>query len=181
MKKKASKYYIENQEQIEARRREYVLKNREKVNLIKKRAYDKKPEKYEEIRREWARKNKEKVRASRKRWRSLNAEKLRQIDSIRRSRKTKRKPAWFGELDNFVIAEAYSLAKEREAASGLPYEVDHLVPLISEKASGLHVAGNIQVIPAKLNRIKGNRLIMTTPLEWLKYCQIGTQVVRGAA
>jgi len=39
------------------------------------------------------------------------------------------------------------------------YEVDHIVPLQGEKASGLHVIDNLQYLTRTENRSKGNKLI----------------------
>lgn len=73
------------------------------------------------------------------------------------------------EFNRFVSRECFHLAKLREAATGIPWNVDHMVPLRAERASGLHCAYNLQVIPAYLNRLKGNQMLMTEPFEWLWY------------
>ena len=66
-------------------------------------------------------------------------------------------PPWFGELDEFVMQEAAELCKLRKIATGVDWNIDHIVPLISPIICGLHVAANIAVIPAKMNQSKGNR------------------------
>lgn len=47
--------------------------------------------------------------------------------------------------------------KLRSAATGISFEVDHVVPLVSPYVCGLHNAFNLAVIPAIVNRSKGNR------------------------
>lgn len=85
----------------------------------------------------------------------------------RRAAKMKRTPPWFGELDLFVFEEAFDLAAHRRDATGLMHEVDHMLPLQGKAVSGLHVASNIQVLPAFLNRMKRNSVTLTEPDEWL--------------
>lgn len=63
----------------------------------------------------------------------------------------------FTEFDEFVLEEAILLAKLREQKTGIKWHVDHIVPLFHKKASGLHNAYNLQVVPAWWNVKKGNR------------------------
>ena len=60
------------------------------------------------------------------------------------------------ELYNFAIKEIYSLAKERTQLTGIPWEVDHIIPINSKLVCGLHTPCNLQVIPARHNRLKSN-------------------------
>lgn len=59
--------------------------------------------------------------------------------------------------DRKEIKKVYSDCIERTNATGVPHEVDHIVPLNGEMVSGLHVHWNLQVIPASENRFKSNR------------------------
>ena len=89
-------------------------------------------------------------------------------ENVRRARNRNALPGWFGEFDEFVMKHAYDLAKLREAATGIGWDVDHMIPLQCRYASGLHVGLNMQVIPRKLNNWKNNRMVMTEPVEWLR-------------
>lgn len=72
----------------------------------------------------------------------------------RRSRKQVTKRT---ELDRFVVREADLLALSRTAATGVRWHVDHIIPLNHRRASGLHNAFNVQVVPARWNIQKSNR------------------------
>lgn len=82
------------------------------------------------------------------------------VSLLKRKRKAQQKtsiPAWFSELDRFVMAEAAALCLLREHATGFKWHMDHVVPLQSNLVCGLHIAANIAVIPAAVNRSKKNR------------------------
>lgn len=74
-----------------------------------------------------------------------------------------------GEWDEFVRQEANELCKKRKEETNIAWDPDHMIPLRAKTVSGLNCGDNIQVIPAKLNRSKGNRLLFTERNEWLKY------------
>lgn len=51
--------------------------------------------------------------------------------------------------------EAAALCRDREAATGFAWHVDHMIPLQAKEACGLHCATNLQVIPAMRSRRRG--------------------------
>jgi 5-methylcytosine-specific restriction endonuclease McrA len=71
-----------------------------------------------------------------------------------RTAKINRTPKWAMSLDfDAVYEEARRLAQE----TGIPHDVDHIVPLRGETVSGLHVPWNLRAIPASANRSKSNK------------------------
>lgn len=105
------------------------------------------------------------VRAAKAAKRKENAHLYRGYEQKRRARIKGALPPWFGEFDEFVLAEAAALCVLRATVTGLPWEIDHMIPLLATRASGLHCAANTQVIPQWLNRSKNRRLILTQPGE----------------
>ena len=75
----------------------------------------------------------------------------------RRAAKVRAIPKWFGELDEFIFAEAARLCGIRFIATNIKWHVDHMVPITSKKVCGLHVGCNVQVIPARINIAKSNK------------------------
>lgn len=52
----------------------------------------------------------------------------------------------------------YLKALEFEVATGIPWDVDHFVPLKAKLVSGLHCPANLQLLPKIINEAKGNQL-----------------------
>lgn len=63
-------------------------------------------------------------------------------------------PPW---VDDDQVEMIYIEAWRMGILTGLPYHVDHIVPLTNEAVCGLHVPWNLQVIPGRRNVGKGNR------------------------
>ncbi|MEI7261333.1 hypothetical protein [Pectobacterium carotovorum] len=196
IRQKKSEYYQSNSDHIKAKSKRYRKENGQKVKDCQRRCYEKnaaavcaKTRVYYQVNKGFRRaahrlyyqRNKELIKATSRRrsadkpdecritaaaWRERNRNRVREYQSRRRAVKRNAVPVWFGEWDVFVIQEAYSLAKEREADTGIKWQVDHMVPLQAIKASGLHCASNIQVIPEYLNLMKRNRMILTEPFQW---------------
>jgi hypothetical protein len=75
----------------------------------------------------------------------------------RRAARLVRTPKWLTKQDFANIRKVYALAAELSKAYGFKWHVDHIAPLQGKNISGLHVADNLQVIPANLNIAKSNR------------------------
>lgn len=90
-------------------------------------------------------------------------------ENKRRARKVHAVAPWFNEFDALVEREAAHLVTLRREATGIDWQVDHMIPLLARRASGLHCATNLQVIPRTLNAQKCNKLELTEPGEWIRH------------
>ena len=121
---------------------------------------------------EWAKKNREKRRLAEYKWRAKNKDKVKQYNkkagskwaknnkavknyhsSLRRASIRAATPAW-ADLDK--IKEIYIEAARLTAETGIPHEVDHIIPLQGETVTGLHVHNNLQILTQEENRRKRN-------------------------
>lgn len=109
-------------------------------------------EKHRQRTREWFRNNTDRVRELPSRNKAIRAH----YTSLYNAAELKATPAW---ADLKVIADFYREARRLTEETGIPHEVDHIVPLRHKKASGLHVQNNLQVITRAENRSKSNRFI----------------------
>lgn len=150
-------------------------------NRSKKRLYD----------REWREKNLDRKRANDRRYCGENSEKaverVRQwraakggeINIIRRPEYARRRaklrsafPPW---ADREEIAKVYAQAERLSAETGIPHEVDHIIPLAGKNISGLHVHENLRAIPKSQNRRKSRKelsdeiaMVVAAQLEFIK-------------
>ena len=147
-------YDRENSENIARRKRKYREENREEIALKSRDRYLLNREARAEFDRDYRKRNPDKVASKRMR---------------RRATELNSKPSWYGELDEFLVREAFELAAIRLTETGIEWELDHMIPLQARECRGLHCADNLQLIPKVFNREKGNRLALTKPLEWLNY------------
>lgn len=143
------RYYLENRDRLleKARRRD-----RRNPDLIRPPA--KTPEERRSRNRAHHHANREKRLEQKRTWYAANKELCNASSAARRAVARRATPAW---ANRFFIEEAYRLARLRTEITGIPWEVDHIVPLISDLVCGLHVEHNLRVIPRALNRSKGNR------------------------
>lgn len=79
------------------------------------------------------------------RW--INEDPKRKVATIARWKAASRNPSW---ADQEAIKAFY-------AACPPGYEVDHKIPLKGKNVCGLHIVENLQYLPMRENRAKGNR------------------------
>jgi hypothetical protein len=134
------KRYAANPQSLKENARRYYTMNKEKANAANKRWAADNPERALEIKRRYARNNPDKVLAN------VRRRQLRLRNAV---------PTWLTPKQHREIEAMYSLARQITDETGIPHEVDHIVPLKGKTVCGLHVPWNLQVIPMRKNRSKG--------------------------
>lgn len=99
---------------------------------------------------------KEKRKRGHKKWVANNIEAKRALQAKYRAAKRKAVPSWANLED---IKYYYEAAELYTIMSGVEYQVDHIVPLQSKIACGLHCQFNLQVLTKTENVSKQNRYI----------------------
>lgn len=92
-----------------------------------------------------------------KRWREANKHRVAFHAALRRAAVAERTPAWLTEEDFTAIDRFFYKAARMSQIVGVPYHVDHVVPLRGKLVSGLNVPWNLQVLPATDNLKKNNK------------------------
>ena len=118
---------------------------------------EKNPEKRKEIQENWYKNNPGKRGEQEATWCKNNPEK-RNIANARRRATKKNATLNLPEDQNKLIGEFYKESTRLSRETGIPHEVDHIIPLQGDIVSGLHVPWNLQVITAEDNRKKGVKL-----------------------
>lgn len=120
----------------------------------------------------WRAENPEEMRAIRQRhYRSNKADYL-SWSSFREEYVKLATPAW---ADKAAITTIYREAARLSAETGVPHDVDHIVPLRGHNVCGLHVPWNLRPLPASKNRGKDNnrrwqaRAGQSTPVEGARH------------
>jgi hypothetical protein len=76
------------------------------------------------------------------------------VKRLHAARRYEAKPLW---ADDSAITAIYAEAKAMTLLTGIPHEVDHVLPLLGKDVSGLHVETNLRVVTRTENRRKSNR------------------------
>jgi hypothetical protein len=144
-------HYIQNSNEYKKRAKDWHLKNPEaKTSYLSK----------TEV--------KIAARTRTRKWNAANPERKRQMDlefaeknkALVTSYKAKRRatlrqamPSWLTQDQILQIRAIYAEAKRLSDETGIPHDVDHIVPLVGKIVSGLHVPWNLRAIP----KIENNR------------------------
>jgi hypothetical protein len=143
----------------EARRRDERQMARKKEMLEKHRATEKaKQTRKRAGRRRWERikSDPELMRVQKERLAQWTKDKANAKTSARRAARQRALPQWVDERDKQEILWLYTWARVMSRFTGIPHEVDHIVPLKHPLVCGLHVPANLQVITETANRLKHN-------------------------
>lgn len=76
--------------------------------------------------------------------------------AARNAMKARATPGWLSADQKKAIVAVYAKSEAVTAQTGIPHEVDHIIPLRGAKVCGLHVAWNLQILEASENRRKSN-------------------------
>lgn len=136
---KVALHYKNNKHRI----KEYQQNNRESINTQ---------------RRVYIKKNFQKIKNVQDAWRKANRHKLSKNQSKRVAAQRQAIPSWSNtEWEQFAIEEVYELCKLRTSMLGITFNVDHIVPIASDKVCGLHCFDNLRILERIENISKGNR------------------------
>ncbi len=137
-------WYSGNRESEQAKRKQNYLENAEAYKRRNLSRYVAKKEEILEKQREYNLRNIVSVRSYQ-----------REFQRMRKASVKQAIPPWY---DSAKAREIYAEAARLSQETGMPYHVDHIVPLLGKNVCGLHWHGNLQVLPATDNISKGNRL-----------------------
>lgn len=166
---KAKKYYSENKEKFI----EYYNLNKDKIKLSSKLYRENNSESILEKEAQYRTNNrrllalkaidyyysnKDKCNARLNEYRRKNPQKFAALNAKRRAAKIKATPKWLTDKDFLEIEELYICAKAFQIYTGQEYHVDHIIPLQGKNVCGLHVPWNLQLITAKENLAKSNKV-----------------------
>ena len=106
--------------------------------------------------------NLEKVKAGIAAWSAANPDKVNARNARRRAA---RREATAENADHGIIATFYATAKRLSRVTGIPFEVDHIVPLTANGGGGKHCHTNLRILPKTIN-LKRNSPSYIEPSCW---------------
>jgi hypothetical protein len=138
---------------------EYNSMNKEKVSEKGKRYRKENAEKISVQRAIHRVKNKDRLTQYAKNYRKNNSGKRNARTAKRRACKRQATPKWLTTDHWKQIEIFYVKAVEITKNTGIPHEVDHIIPLQGKNVKGLHVPWNLRVITRTENRKKSKKIL----------------------
>ena len=114
-------------------------------------------DKMEAKNRVWREANKDRVAAIQSAYNKANRSARNSLAAAYRASKLNATPDWLTGTHKAHMKRTYALATLMTEATGVPYHVDHIVPLRGKDICGLHVPWNLQALRADLNHSKSNK------------------------
>jgi len=139
-----------NRDKTRAAQQRYYEKNKELCHTRVRESQSKNREYYNQKSIEWQNENKERHLQNRRNSYARNSAK--EIERVRRRQKKIRHGEMFmNQAEQAEVQGMYDFCRIFKK-----FEVDHIIPLNGKNVSGLHILGNLQVLPISINRSKGN-------------------------
>lgn len=140
----------------ETRRRqmERYYSDNDRIREWNRQSYERNKEQRLADARAWAAKNPERIRQIKAAWKARNPAQIRADRAWRRCMEGKACPEW---ADREAMRQVYQEARALRALTGITHHVDHIIPIRHKLVCGLHVANNLQILPATENMRKTNK------------------------
>jgi hypothetical protein len=137
----------------------YQQNNKEKIAAYGRKRRKEKAGKISAQRARYIAENKERFKEYRKQWVKENIGKVNAKTAKRRAQKRNATPKWLTKVHWEQIEAFYTKAAKLKQETGIPHEVDHIIPLQGNEVRGLHVPWNLQVITKSENRHKSRKIL----------------------
>jgi hypothetical protein len=152
------KNHYENQEERKARFREaHAKKVAENPNFYAD-LYAENKERSLQHSKETYQKNQEKRKAYQRLWSKTNRGTANALAKRYKLQKINATPSWLNSEHLYKMQCTYKLAAHLTLNSKEKWHVDHIIPIRGKNVCGLHLPWNLQVLPAKINMQKGNKI-----------------------
>ena len=168
------KYYEENREKINEKKRDEALNNRERKRELDREYYSRnktqmllKNKEYRELnsssikiqRKQYRERSKDSILEYKKRYYSTPVGKASRLRGTRKRKALKKNQ--YHPLNNRQIENQLEFIRQRvEKCLGIKHELDHVWPM---SKGGLHHIANLRIVPSTVNRMKRNNMKFTHP------------------
>ena len=149
-------YREKNKERCNKLSNDRYYRNKEKRIASTMRWRNKNLDRVNEYRRSWSKGDG--ARKTKRTWNQANRHRCNAYTAKRRSSKLKATPKWLTKEQLNQMQRVYQKAIDLTQQTGIPHDVDHIVPLQGKGVRGLHVPWNLQILTASENRRKWNQV-----------------------
>ena len=139
-KSRAAQWCVDNNDRYRQRLRNYLDKPATQVAARKRTIA-------------WTRSNPERKKAADRAFAEANRALVTSYRAARRARVLQATPPWLTPEHWEQIRSVYTEARKLSVETGIPHDVDHIVPLRGKTVCGLHVPWNLRAIP----KVQNNR------------------------
>jgi hypothetical protein len=147
VKKRVKDWAILNRHIVFSDKNKQIRRNYQKQHIIKCRLISK----------EWRQNNREHVNEQGREYQSNHRSYYNARCALYRANKMRATPKW---CEQEEIRLLYQACKELSIATGVTYNVDHIIPLTHSLVCGLHCISNLQIITESENKVKHNKFVL---------------------